>query len=132
RFPFFLRALCDGSAPLFFSLATRHSPPAPVIPAPWATAALRVVPVPIFTTTLRIHVGPPTILPPADRLGRRPLQRRRERGIPRVARDDGSQVANHESRVTKHESPVTKHESPVTNHGSRLPGVAQTFALGYP
>src|SRR5208337_811500 len=66
RFPFFLRALCDGSAPLFFSLATRHSPPAPVIPAPWATAALRVVPVPIFTTTSRIHVGPPTILPPAD------------------------------------------------------------------
>jgi hypothetical protein len=34
----------------------------PMIPAPLATAALRVVPAPIFTTTSRIHVGAPTIL----------------------------------------------------------------------
>jgi hypothetical protein len=38
----------------------RLSPLSPIIPAPLATAALRVVPVPIFTTTLRIHVGAPT------------------------------------------------------------------------
>jgi|SRR5271157_2493024 len=31
-------------------------------PAPLATAALQVVPAPICTTTLRIHVGSPTIL----------------------------------------------------------------------
>ncbi len=42
--------------------ATRHSPLSPTIPAPLATAALRVVPVPIFTATSRIHVGAPTIL----------------------------------------------------------------------
>ncbi len=44
------------------SLATRHSPLSPIIPAPLATAALRVVPAPIFTTTSSIHVGAPTIL----------------------------------------------------------------------
>jgi hypothetical protein len=38
-------------------------PLTPTIPAPSATAALRVVPAPIFTPTLRIHVGAPTILP---------------------------------------------------------------------
>jgi hypothetical protein len=43
-------------------LATRLSPLTPIIPEPLATAALRVVPAPIFTTTLRIHVGEPTIL----------------------------------------------------------------------
>src|SRR5208337_2070160 len=42
--------------------ATPHSPLTPIIPPPLATAALRVVPAPIFTTTLRIHVGAPTIL----------------------------------------------------------------------
>ena len=43
-------------------LATPHSPLTPLIPAPLATAALRVVSAPIFTTTLSIHVGAPTIL----------------------------------------------------------------------
>src|SRR5208337_1707086 len=43
-------------------LATCHSPLTPIIPAPLATAALRVVPAPIFTTTLSTHVGAPTIL----------------------------------------------------------------------
>ncbi len=43
-------------------LATRHSPLIPIISAPLATAALRVVPAPIFTTTLRSHVGAPTFL----------------------------------------------------------------------
>jgi len=43
-------------------LATCHSPLTPIIPAPLATAALRVVPASIFTTTSRIHVGAPTIL----------------------------------------------------------------------
>ncbi len=52
---------------------TRHSlarrsfsgggPPTPIIPAPLATAALRVVPAPIFTTTSRSHVGAPTFSP---------------------------------------------------------------------
>src|SRR5208283_4635249 len=42
--------------------ATPHSPLTPIIPAPLATAALRVVPAPIFTTTLSTHVGAPTIL----------------------------------------------------------------------
>src|SRR5208283_4511379 len=41
-------------------LATCHSPLTPIIPAPLATAALRVVPAPIFTTTLSTHVGAPT------------------------------------------------------------------------
>jgi len=51
------------SSPISCSpLATRHSPLSPTIPAPLATAALRVVPVPIFTSTSRIHVGAPTIL----------------------------------------------------------------------
>src|SRR5208283_2419616 len=36
-------------------LATRRSPPIPIISAPLATAALRIVPAPIFTTTLSIH-----------------------------------------------------------------------------
>jgi len=40
----------------------RLSPLSPTIPAPLATAALRVVPTTIFTTTLSIHVGAPTIL----------------------------------------------------------------------
>src|SRR5208337_2475138 len=44
------------------SLATRYSPLTPIIPPPLATAALRVVPAPILTTTSRIHVGAPTIL----------------------------------------------------------------------
>ena len=39
-----------------------HSPLTPIIPAPLATAALRVVPAPIFTTTASTHVGAPTIL----------------------------------------------------------------------
>ena len=39
--------------------ATRHSSLTPVILAPLATAALRVVPAPIFTTTSSIHVGAP-------------------------------------------------------------------------
>ena len=39
----------------------RLSPLTPIILAPLATAALRVVPAPIFTTTLSIHVGAPTI-----------------------------------------------------------------------
>jgi len=43
-------------------LATPHSPLAPLIPAPLATAALRVAPAPTFTTTLSTHVGAPTIL----------------------------------------------------------------------
>ncbi len=47
------------------SLARRSfsggGPLTPTIPAPLATAAPRVVPPPIFTTTLRIHVGAPTI-----------------------------------------------------------------------
>src|SRR5208337_2485115 len=47
-----------------------HSPLTPVIPAPWATAALQVVPAPIFTTTSSITVGAPTISPQE-----RPLQR---------------------------------------------------------
>src|SRR5208283_1897469 len=38
----------------------RLSPLSPIISAPLATAALRVVPAPIYTTTLRIHVGAPT------------------------------------------------------------------------
>ncbi len=42
--------------------ATSHSPLSPTIPAPLATAALRVVPAPIVTTTSSIHVGPPTFL----------------------------------------------------------------------
>jgi len=42
-------------------LATRHSPLTPIIPAPLATPALRVVPAPIVATTSRIHVGAPTI-----------------------------------------------------------------------
>ena len=42
--------------------ATPHLPLTPIIPAPLATAALRVVPAPIFTTTSSIHVGAPTIL----------------------------------------------------------------------
>jgi len=60
------------SAFSFSPLATRwpaeasaeegHSPLTPIIPAPLATAALRVVPAPIFTTTSRIHVGAPTFL----------------------------------------------------------------------
>jgi len=58
------------SALSFSPLATRspaaasaeegHSPLSPIIPAPLATAALRVVPAPICTTTSRIHVGAPT------------------------------------------------------------------------
>jgi len=40
----------------------RLSPLSPIILAPLATAALRVVPSPIVTTTSRIHVGAPTIL----------------------------------------------------------------------
>src|SRR5208283_771347 len=43
-------------------LATCHSPLTPIIPEPLATAALRVVPAPIFTTTASTHVGAPTIL----------------------------------------------------------------------
>jgi hypothetical protein len=43
-------------------LATSDSPLSPIIPAPLATAALRVAPAPIFTTTSRSHVGAPTIL----------------------------------------------------------------------
>src|SRR5208337_2771870 len=39
----------------------RLSPLTPIILAPLATAALRVVPAPICTTTSRIHVGAPTI-----------------------------------------------------------------------
>jgi len=42
-------------------LATSHSPLTLIIPAPLATAALRVVPASIVTTTSRIHVGAPTI-----------------------------------------------------------------------
>jgi len=38
------------------------SPRTPLIPPPLATAALRVVPAPTFTTTSSIHVGAPTIL----------------------------------------------------------------------
>ncbi len=52
----------ESSFRRFPLLATRHSSLTPIIPAPSATAALRVVPTPIFTTTLRIHVGTPTIL----------------------------------------------------------------------
>jgi len=37
-------------------------------PAPFATAALRVVPAPIYTTTSSIHVGAPTILPSQGRV----------------------------------------------------------------
>ena len=53
-----------------------HSPPTPIIPAPLATAALRVVRAPIFTTTSSIHVGAPTFLecgglPPLLRLTKR-------------------------------------------------------------
>ncbi len=44
-----------------------HSPLTPIIPAPSATAALRVVPASIFTTTSRIHVGAPTIWSAAAR-----------------------------------------------------------------
>ncbi len=44
-------------------LATHHSPLTPTIPAPSATAALRVVPAPIFTTISSIHVGAPTFSP---------------------------------------------------------------------
>ena len=40
----------SGSPP-----ATSHSPLSSIIPAPWATATLRVVPAPTFTTTSRIH-----------------------------------------------------------------------------
>ncbi len=43
-------------------LAKGHSPLSPTNPAPLATAGLRVVPAPICTTTLSIHVGAPTIL----------------------------------------------------------------------
>ena len=43
------------------SLATRHSPLTLIITAALATAAQRVVPIPIFTTTLSIDVGAPTI-----------------------------------------------------------------------
>jgi len=61
----------DGESSLLsdLSLATRfprailaksHSSLTPIIPAPLATAALRVVPAPIFTTTSRVHVGAPT------------------------------------------------------------------------
>jgi hypothetical protein len=87
--PCFLCALRDGSDHLFFSLATRlpavasaeegHSPLSLTIPAPLATAALRVVSAPIFTTKSRIHVGPPTFSPPRH----------------------VSQVANHGSQVTR-------------------------------
>jgi len=38
------------------------SPLIPTIPAPLATAALRIVPAPIFTTTSSTHVGAPTFL----------------------------------------------------------------------
>src|SRR5271157_1738331 len=43
-----------------FCSAFSFSPLSPIIPAPLATAALRVVPAPICTTTSRIHVGAPT------------------------------------------------------------------------
>src|SRR5208337_2764753 len=39
----------------------RLSPLSPITPAPLATAALRVVPAPIFTTASSTHVGEPTI-----------------------------------------------------------------------
>ena len=46
-----------------------HSPLTPIIPAPLATAALRVVPAPIFTNTSHITVAAPTFSPQE-----RPLQ----------------------------------------------------------
>ena len=82
RSPFLcaLCVLCGRCDPLFFLLAARlpraisakgHSPArrsfsgggslTPIIPAPLATAALRVVPAPTFTTTSSTHVGAPTI-----------------------------------------------------------------------
>src|SRR5208282_1405814 len=72
-----------------FCSAFSFSPLSPIIPAPLATAALRVVPAPICTTTSRIHVGAPTIAPsqerrdnPKNRPEGRPLQRRGEERRP--------------------------------------------------
>src|SRR5208283_532534 len=62
-----------------------HPPLTPIIPAPLATAALRVVPAPRFTTTSRIHAGAPTFL---ECGGLRQHDR----------------MTNHGSRVTSHAS----------------------------
>src|SRR5208283_6216802 len=53
-----------GALLLNFQLSTLNclSLLAPTIPAPLATAALRVVPAPLCTTTSRSNVGAPTIL----------------------------------------------------------------------
>jgi len=64
---FSLSPLVDPSCPEIqgersLRTPTRHSSRSPIIPAPLATAAPRVVPAPIVTTTLSIHVGAPTFL----------------------------------------------------------------------
>ncbi len=73
-------------------LAKGHSPLIPIISAPLATAALRVVPAPIFTTTSRGHVGVPTFVTlrtpkgqPRNRSEDRPLHRQtQEKRNPRA------------------------------------------------
>jgi hypothetical protein len=104
-----------GSPPAFISGAGRCNrqmeksctvdcrfPLTPTIPAPSATAALRVVPSPIFTTTLRIHVGAPTFSASlADRL-------------PPVA---GEQK----------DGPYTSHQPRVTSHEPRRPKTGANF-----
>ena len=63
--PLATRLPATASAEEGHSLARRSfsggGPLTPIIPEPLATAALRVVPASIFTTTLRTHVGAPTI-----------------------------------------------------------------------
>jgi len=48
--------------PAVASAEEGHSTPIPIVSAPLATPALRVVPAPTFTTTARTHVGAPTFL----------------------------------------------------------------------
>jgi len=90
------------------------SPLSPLIPAPLATAALQVVPVPIFTATLSIHCRR------ADNFAsERPLQR------PEKPKSTGKNACATQGNVLNFRLLTV-------NCRPSFAGVAQTFALGYP
>jgi hypothetical protein len=99
----------DGASFLFrlLFLATRHSPLNPSIPAPLATAALRVVPAPIFTTTSRIHVGAPTCVTLHTAKGK-PKNRSKDRPLHKQTQAHRQECLCHQTQEKKNPRPTLR------------------------